>query len=37
LTKLRVNRRRAFFEIGLLKSEIRRHAAILGTLPGVAS
>src|ERR1035437_10132431 len=36
LTKLKVNRRRAFFVNGRLKSEIRRHSAILGTLPGVA-
>ena|ERR1035438_1688699 len=36
LTKLKVNRRRAFFVNGRLKSEIRRHPAILGTLPGVS-
>ena len=36
LTKLKVNRRRAFFVNGRLQSEIRRHPAILGTFPGVA-
>ena len=36
LTKLKVNLRGAFFVSGRFKSEIRRHPAILGTLPGVA-
>ena len=36
LTKLRVNRPRAFFVNGRLKNEIHRHPAILETLPGVA-
>src|ERR1017187_8471486 len=34
-TKLKVNRRRAFFESGRLKSEIRRHAAIMGLFQAV--
>jgi hypothetical protein len=36
LTKQKVNRRKASFASGRLKSEIRRHTAILKTLPGVA-
>jgi hypothetical protein len=32
--KLKTNRRGASFASGRLKSEIRRHPAILGTLPG---
>jgi hypothetical protein len=36
LTKLKMNRRRAFFVSGRPKSEIHRHPTILATLPGVA-
>jgi len=36
LTKLKVNRLKAFFVNGRLKNDIHRHPAILGTLPGIA-